>query len=300
MAPRKKRPKLLSSTRPQLARPGPTLSSKATRTLIRAHHRQRKATHHAAPLGAGAPPAVWADDVDLAAYQAASAQGQDPRRGGDTSRVLVDWLRAAAPASGAVRDEAGRGLRLLEVGAVAVDNACARSGLFAHVERIDLRSRHRDIREQDFMQRAPPCSLAAREREGFDVVSLSLVLNFVPDAAARGEMLLRVGRHLRPGRQKCDDGMEGVENDGEQDGVYPGLFLVLPAPCVTNSRYLGEERLEAMMRALSYVRCFMKVTAKLVYYYFSYHEREMECPTATYPKQVLRSGGARNNFAIVL
>ena len=274
-----KRRKLLSSSRPPFARPAATLSAKATRAFIRSHHQQRKQVRHASGTDSSARARL---DGELADYQRASIQGQSRVRGGDTSRVLVEWLDSAGRHA-----ETGE-LRLLEVGALCVDNACARSGRFM-VERIDLRSQHPDIRKQDFMQRPAPATEAELERDGFDVVSLSLVLNFVEDGAARGEMLRRVGRFLRRGGELGDNGT----------GLYPGLFLVLPAPCVTNSRYLDEEQLEVMMRALGYSRRFVKVSAKLAYYYFTY-ERPAVASPEKFLKKVLRPGGAKNNFAIVL
>lgn len=171
------------------------------------------------------------------------------------------------------------GWRMLEVGALRVDNAAARSGLFATVERIDLHAQERGIVTQDFMERPLP---AVAEEEGFDVVSLSLVLNYVGDAKARGEMLRRVEWFLRKrGKRRKkwrDDGDERAKEEekqtNEQDGCccqrrwFPGLFLVLPAPCVTNSRYLDEERLEAMIRGLGYVRAKRKLSLKLIYYFW--------------------------------
>lgn len=166
--------------------------------------------------------------------------------------------------------------RMLEVGALRVDNAAARSGFFSTVERIDLHAQAEGIVTQDFMERPLP----APGEEGFDVVSLSLVLNYVGNAAARGEMLGRVEGFLRKRkkRRREDEDDERGENaeremNGE-DGCFPGLFLVLPAPCVTNSRYLDEERLEAMMRWLGYTRARRKMSLKLVYYLWKWEGRE--------------------------
>ena len=64
--------------------------------------------------------------------------------------------------------------------------------------------------------------------EAFDILSLSLVLNFVPDPTQRGEMLKRVTQFLRP----IAEGQPG-------NAFLPVLFLVLPLPCVNNSNFLG-------------------------------------------------------------
>jgi 25S rRNA (adenine2142-N1)-methyltransferase len=73
--------------------------------------------------------------------------------------------------------------RLLEVGAVRPDNygGCAS---WLDVTAIDLHSRHPSILEQDFLLMD-----SSQLRESWDIVSLSLVLNFVPDGKDRGTYL---------------------------------------------------------------------------------------------------------------
>lgn len=71
--------------------------------------------------------------------------------------------------------------RLLEVGALKPDNYAACSS-WLDVTPIDLRSRHPLIREQDFLE------MDAEENAAkWDIVSLSLVVNFVPERKDRGE-----------------------------------------------------------------------------------------------------------------
>ena len=53
------------------------------------------------------------------------------------------------------------------------------------VTAIDLNSRHPSILEQDFLLMD-----LSEHRETWDIVSLSLVLNFVPDGKDRGTLLL--------------------------------------------------------------------------------------------------------------
>lgn len=177
-------------------------------------------------------------------------------------------------------------LRMLEVGALRTDNACSKSGVF-DVTRIDLHAREPGIMQQDFMERSVP-SPDEQGNEGFDIISLSLVVNYVGDAVGRGEMLRRVEHFLRT--QKLDTGTEDFS---------PGLFLVLPAPCVTNSRYLDEQTLEEMMQALGYVKVKRKMSLKLVYYYWRY-AGPVEGVRRWFKKGDVRQGGSRNNFAIVL
>ena len=68
---------------------------------------------------------------------------------------------------------------MLEVGALKPDNyaSCA----WMDVTPIDLHSRHPDITEQDFLKMDEDAN-----RERWDLISLSLVVNFVPDIRDRG------------------------------------------------------------------------------------------------------------------
>lgn len=295
---KRKKPHLLSHTRPSPIAKKPTLSSQATRSLIRKHHTLQKRLHTALSKGettvAESLRAQLAAIGGLQKYQEASIQGQSVERGGDTSKVLVEWIDEASPSEalrGSCSGEYAK-LRMLEVGALKVDNACSRSGIF-DVTRIDLHSQHPDIRTQDFMEMTLP-SEATVEKEGFDIVSLSLVVNYVGDAVGRGEMLRRVGGFLRVGRQS------GGENEAKSL-TFPALFLVLPAPCVTNSRHLDEERLDGIMTALGYVKVRRKLSKKVVYYLWRYvGVEDGRKEDAVFKKQEIRPGAQRNNFTIIL
>jgi len=285
--PKKGNAKSLSSGRPPNAiKPKASLSSQATRTLIRTHHQLNK------QLGAAKAKCDHAeasqiqkriDDLGgLKSYQQASIQGQSNDRGGDSSTVLMAWLHHLDKALSDMRPK----LRLLEVGALSTRNACSRSGLF-DVQRIDLNSQAEGILQQDFMQRPLPKSHA----EKFDIISLSLVVNYVPDAARRGEMLRRTCQFLDTAHQ--DSGTSEMKVN------FPALFLVLPAPCITNSRYMDEARLKSIMQSLGYTLLQRKQTAKLVYYLW-----HMSQPAASsamhFPKEEVNPGVTRNNFSIVL
>lgn len=76
--------------------------------------------------------------------------------------------------------------RLLEVGALKHDNYAPCSS-WIECEPIDLRSRHPNIREQDFLCMLDSPEDKANQRERWDAISLSLVVNFVADARDRGE-----------------------------------------------------------------------------------------------------------------
>ena len=290
MAPKKRsRPRLLSSTRPSNVTPRPSLSSQTTRALVRTHHTLRKQISTALAQGDETKAERLKAEIEasggLRRYQEASIIGQSPERGGDTSKVLMEWLLGITSSASVV--EAHYRLRMLEVGALKSDNACSRSGLF-EMKRVDLHSQHPDIEQQDFMQMQLPKPENLCE-QGYDLVSLSLVVNFVGDPTQRGDMLKRVGSFLRPytgGRDKFAE-------------CTPALFLVLPAPCVTNSRYLDEKRLESIMESIGYRRAKRKLSSKLVYYLWRYQPRDSVI-AKVFKKKQLRSGSSRNNFAIVL
>lgn len=163
---------------------------------------------------------------------------------------------------------------------------CSKSGHF-DIERIDLNSQGEGILQQDFMERPLPRD----DSERFDIISLSLVLNYVPEPKGRGEMLRRTTQFLRAPARYIDDAGLAVN--------FPSLFLVLPAPCVTNSRYLDYERLVAIMESLGYVEVASKTTQRLIYYLWK-RVRVCKRAGASFSKQEIRSGPTRNNFAVVL
>jgi 25S rRNA (adenine2142-N1)-methyltransferase len=277
--------KSLSSGRPPITKPTRSISNKATRTLIRTHHTLEKLKAQAIKDGDHAKAEAIVREIEskggLKKYQEASLLGQSNDRGGDSSRVLMDWLKPVIPA---LKEQAAiEPLRMLEVGALSLTNSCSKSKCFA-IERIDLNSQAKGILQQNFMERPLPTG----PNEYFDIISLSLVLNYVPDAVGKGAMLLRTLKFLK-------------SNVFSQDlrNRFPCLFLVLPAPCVLNSRYLDEKKLEAIMMALGFIQVEKKLSNKLVYYLW-----RLEAPTNSrqfgFKKEELRSGKDRNNFAIVM
>ncbi|KAI0971192.1 putative methyltransferase-domain-containing protein [Xylaria arbuscula] len=279
----KRRPvKKLAHGRPPTIQKPRSISRKATRGLINTIHQLEKKKASADAKGDKA--AVIAADAEIAAlggiqkYQQASLQGQRNDRGGDSSRVLMEWLKPKFHESGLTAD--GK-VRMLEVGALSATNECSKSGFF-DMERIDLNSQGEGILQQDFMKRPLPTD----GTHTFDIISLSLVLNFVPDAQGRGDMLLRTLDFLKPHTTESHD-------------AFPCLFLVLPAPCVTNSRYMDEPLLERIMNALGYRKTHTKTTQKLVYYLWT---RTSGVPgrIPAFRKIELRSGSTRNNFSIIL
>jgi 25S rRNA (adenine2142-N1)-methyltransferase len=288
-AKKKDRPKNLAAGRPPVLHRTKSISRKVTKALINKHHLLHKRKRQAVAKGDKAAEAAIDAEIEalggIESYQEASLQGQRHDRGGDSSRVLMQWLEPCLSSSQEAASGGNR-LRMLEVGALSTQNACSKAGYF-DIERIDLNSQGDGILQQDFMQRPLPRD----ESELFDIISLSLVLNYVPEPRGRGEMLRRTTQFLRsPGRY--------VGTPQPRDS-FPSLFLVLPAPCVTNSRYLDEDRLTDIMTSLGYAQVASKTTQRLVYYLW---RREQVCKGAgrPFPKKEVRSGSTRNNFAVVL
>ncbi|KAK8056513.1 hypothetical protein PG993_001740 [Apiospora rasikravindrae] len=287
MALKKKRAsRNLAHGRPPVLQKPKSISRKATKTLINSIHVLEKRKAQAVTKGNMAEAAKIDTEIralgGIEKYQQASLQGQRTDRGGDSSKVLMEWLK---PAYAALKAAADGPFRMLEVGALSTTNECSSSGLFS-MERIDLNSQGEGILQQDFMERPLPRD----QSERFDIISLSLVLNFVPDAAGRGSMLLRTLEFLRKPLASTDEKL---------DEFLPSLFLVLPAPCVTNSRYTDEPTLVAIMNSLGYVQTRYKITQKLVYYLWT-RKNISAGHGESFAKKEIRSGSSRNNFAIVL
>lgn len=302
MAPTKRhpKPKSLAHGRPFHLRRPASLSSKATRTLIRTHHTLEKQRAKAISSGNTEDAANISRQIEahggIETYQRASLLGQGNERGGDSSRILMGWLDGIVSKNKEKDGESkmegkGQKLRMLEVGALSTANACSRSGLF-DIERIDLNSQAEGITQQDFMERPLPTSASSADQ--FDIISLSLVLNFVPDPTARGEMLKRTLCFLRP---TTPSAIGQAPNNGD---IFPCLFLVLPAPCVLNSRYLDESRLEAIMSSLGYTKLEKKLSNKLAYYLWKATNLVPQKRMDAFKKLEVRAGNSRNNFAIVL
>ncbi|KAF2789160.1 hypothetical protein K505DRAFT_328437 [Melanomma pulvis-pyrius CBS 109.77] len=299
----KKRQKVLSHGRPPVAQKKERMSSKRSRTIIREHHRLEKERAIALKKG----DVKLANDIKEAieknggieGYQAASKQGQSKDRGGDSSKLLVEWLQHAKVLKSDIsisKDEPnlikrcphGSGssnipYRLLEIGALSTQNAISKFPKLIDVTRIDLNSQGDGIEQQDFMKRPLPSS----DNEKFDIVSLSLVVNFVPEAVQRGEMLKRVARFLRSKEPPIES----------EESVLPALFLVLPLSCVANSRYMDEDLLVQIMHNLGFVLTNRKKTSKLCYHLFKLDNEDNRVKTE---KKMIIDGPGMNNFCIVV
>ena len=299
---KKKKIKSLKSGRPPLIQKSrPSLSSKTTRTIIRQHHVLLKAHTNALKSGdtktASSIAEKLSKDGGLENYQHASQIGQLNARGGDTSRVLISWLEESALVTlatpGPLNTTVGtKKLRVLEIGCLSPENSISKCKA-CEIVRIDLHSTHPLIEEQDFMHRPLPSS----DNERFDIVSLSLVLNFVPDATQRGEMLVRTTRFLHSLLPVAPDSVENPETK-VRDRVLPALFLTLPLPCVENSRYMTVQHLIELMSTLGYSMTFTKSSSKIFYSLWGFDPLSVKRTEVR--KKEIAPGKGRNNFCVVL
>jgi 25S rRNA (adenine2142-N1)-methyltransferase len=332
------RPPLSKASKSSETGKSSSLSSKHTRTLINDHHLLQKRLATARSQNDVSTiqdlEAQLAAQGGLESYQLASRTGQSVQRGGDSSKVLVEWLRDEislrrnACSTGSKEQRAYEParphltpLRILEVGALSTRNALNIPGV-TEVKRIDLRSSEEGIEEIDFMDFPVPGKRRAgkgdgndhtnRENEtGYDILSLSLVLNYVPDPRARGDMLRRTALFLdvssSSGLEDDDSSSAEIKSHiPKSSSMLPCLFLVLPAPCLDNSRYLTPAQLESIFGSLGYIHLHTKTTRKLHYSLWRYDGKRAARAWAKdggqtiFKKNEIRPGGGRNNFCIVL
>jgi 25S rRNA (adenine2142-N1)-methyltransferase len=179
-------------------------------------------------------------------------------------------------------------LKVLEVGAINTQlidaaketrvDAKTQSSVLKYnlaVKAIDLKSQHKDIVQQDFLE---------MEIEGnYHVVVCSMVINCLATPQQRGDMLARLYHQL-------------------QSGGF--CFLTLPKRCLTESPHFDKSRFCILLRALGFeIVDDTKETPKL---YFFVLRRLQSHPSAFQPKEwcaskVLFQGKKfRNDFDIIL
>ncbi|KAJ5885677.1 25S rRNA (adenine(2142)-N(1))-methyltransferase [Penicillium tannophilum] len=264
---RSQRPGLLSSTRPPTVKSKhAALSAKATRTLIRSHHQLMKARAQAEAAGDEVRVSSINAQIEAAggleSYQIASKLGQSGDRGGDSSKILVDWIK---PQLNQWKTTFPK-LRVLEVGALSTKNVCSRTPAL-EVTRIDLNSQEPGILKQDFMERPLPST----ETERFNIISLSLVLNYVPDPVGRGDMLKRCVQFLT---SECP----------------------ISPPPDTLFRPSGGILL-AILESLGFHLAQSRRTSKLIYQLWN-HTGAFS--PQSFKKEMVNPGHKRNNFAVVM
>lgn len=157
-------------------------------------------------------------------------------------------------------------LRVLEVGAI---NTQLLSCPWLNVRAIDLNSRHIRIEQCDFFGLKP-----AGE---FQVVVSSMVLNCVPSADKRGQMLRLYRQHLKKG------------------GL---LFLMLPLLCLRHSQYMTYSRFTYILEAVGFRVRETKESPKVAF--FCLERTESVNEVASFSRKLLLSDSKRNDFSVVI
>ncbi|CAO3635739.1 unnamed protein product [Cunninghamella echinulata] len=207
-------------------------------------------------------------------YQKASQLGQSKIRGGDSSKWLIQTLETHCLQL--LKKNEKESISILEVGAVAPDNYKPYLKKYPiQVYPIDLNPQHESIHKQDFLTMKP--------FKQFDIISLSLVINFVGDPKDRGKMLL----HTR-------DFLYNIS----QTSKLHHLFIVLPLPCINNSRYMSHDHFLSIMTSIGYSPIHHHFSHKLAYYLFEL--TSIPKPILAFKKKILKDGGGKNNFCIII
>lgn len=113
----------------------------------------------------------------------------------------------------------------------------------------------------------------------FDIVCLSLVMNFVGAPEKRGQMLLHAHALLKA---------EGY------------LYIVLPLPCMTNSRYMNAAHFRQIVETNGYKVVQQYDSTRLSYWLLQRQAGFDATQCTPYAKGLLEDGVKRNNFCIVL
>ncbi|KWU41086.1 hypothetical protein RHOSPDRAFT_11898, partial [Rhodotorula sp. JG-1b] len=204
----------------------------------------------------------------LETYQAASQHGGDKTRGGESSKWLVKQikdLKIGLPK-----------LRLLDVGAIA---GTAYAGYpWISTTSIDLNPLSDSVLRYNFFDFPVP----TQEEEKYDIVALSLVMNYEGSLVNRGHMLLHAHDYLLP---------------------HGYLYLVLPLPCLTNSRYLSHARLTSILTSTGWTVERQHDSAKLTYWLLRRSGERGEGEDRDgkeWKREVVRKGAQRNNFCVLV
>lgn len=296
----------------------------ATRSLIRRFHVLLKKHRQLQKNGSSVPNIKEWGDVEqemerlggLAAYQRMSSIGQGVDRGGGSEKVFIKWLVGMGLSKrgdkGSLRcanrpqctESPCDSFSLLEVGALKPDNYASCSSWITTTA-IDLRSRHPSILELDFLTMNDN-----DHAERWDLISLSLVVNFEPNPKHRGHSISIA----------CLAALDGVGRTNAHVGTYipasvwiaisrcksscSGCCLTqrgqqLPSACVENSHYMSFERLEALMAAIGFVKVEKKWRRGRKMAYWLYRKTVQGDRDEFRKKRACRAG-KRNNFCILL
>ncbi|KAI9021081.1 putative methyltransferase-domain-containing protein [Hyaloraphidium curvatum] len=192
-------------------------------------------------------------------YQKASLTGGDKQRGGETGKWFAKtWMGLYGKEK----------ITLLDVG--AIHGTTYSKYPWIEATSIDLNPLGPTVVRANFFTFPPP---PATQR--FDVVCLSLVLNFVGSLPQRAEMLRRTHSFLKP---------EGH------------LFVVLPLACLANSRYMDHDRFRAILRTLGFEEVAQHDSSRLTHWLL----KRCKGDSRKWKREEIRGGVKRNNFVIVV
>lgn len=198
----------------------------------------------------------------LDAYQDDSRFGADKQRGGESGKWLASTLQS-------VLEVKKPELSLLDVGALTGTSYTAYPWL--KTTSIDLNPRSESVIQADFFEYSVP-------EEKYDIVCLSLVLNFIGDLKKRGEALLHAHQYLTP---------KGY------------LYLVLPLACVNSSRYLDHDRLTQILDSTGWEVVKQDDSNRLTRW-LCQRKKKSEWDGTVYTKKEIRKAVKANNFCIRL
>ncbi|KAJ3236108.1 hypothetical protein HDU81_011143 [Chytriomyces hyalinus] len=222
----------------------------------------------------------------LHAYQRASLKGGDESKGrgacgkwlvGMLNKYVVPGREGMQVRKSEEKEESKKKvdrLKLLDIGALN-GATYSKQRAWIDAEYVDLNPQHANVIRQDFFERPLPRTKA----DLFDVLCLSLVVNFVDDPERRGIMLMRARQFLVP------------------SGL---LFIVLPLPCTKNSRYMTHERIVEICKAIGFEEIEFHFTKRLSYHLWRRVEGHNTKKTVSVEKKMVNPGAARNNFSIIV
>ena len=197
-------------------------------------------------------------------------------------------------------------LKILDVG--AIDDQYLSYKDFLEVTSIDINPQSKSVKKYDFFDFAVDYIMGEKDmglggqNAPYDVIVLSLVLNFVGCPRRRGDMLALCAH---PKILK-------------EQGL---VFVVIPAACVENSRYMELSTLIDLMDSLHFSLVSTKTTKALLLCVFrlrnakQWWSSQAATPPAAvrgdnasffdygakgFPRRKVRGGKQRNNFSIIL
>lgn len=180
------------------------------------------------------------------------------------------------------------------------------------VTSIDLNPQGKNVQKYDFFD----FPLPGPDDKLYDVLGLSLVLNFVGDLRKRGEFKPTSIR-LPPSCANLPRPTRLRPVPAAHPSVHPPtphsaemirrthaflkptglLYIVLPLPCLTNSRYLNHDRWTAILATLGFAPVRQHDSAKLTFWLL---KRTHAPDGKVWKREEVRGGVHRNNFTIVV